>query len=76
MINKGEILTKLYNDGTLQYLVDHKIIAKKMHNYFRYYREVQFLMLNYTLNDAVLKAADKLGISERTVWRALKTIRG
>ena len=75
LLTKYELLCKLENEGILQQLSDKKILSKKMHDYFRYYREVQFLLLNHMLNDAVLKASEKLKVSERTIWRALKVVR-
>jgi hypothetical protein len=74
-LNKGELLQKLEEEGMLQPLIDKKIIGKKMHDYLKYYREVQFLLLNHTLNDAVMIACAKLEVSERTVWRTLKLLR-
>lgn len=66
---------KLTEYGMLQQLTDRGIISKKMHEYFKYYREVQFMHINCTLNTAVLKVAVKFKVDERTIWRALKVIR-
>ncbi len=74
-LTRLDLFNKLAADGMLQQLSDRGIISKKMHEYFKYYREVQACMLKSTLNNAVNKAAEKLNVSERTIWRAVKTIR-
>lgn len=70
-----ELLVKLDIAGMLDELTSRGIVNKKIHTYYKYYREIQFLQVNFTLNDAVMKGAGKLNVSERTLWRALKALK-
>jgi len=74
-LTKYEYLVKLEESGMLEDLKNRGIINAKIHTYYRYFREVQFLMLKESLNKAVVKAAQKFGVDERTMWRAMKVMR-